>query len=191
MPIQRKRKSWAAQRHVTKNKERIFKAVLTAYARGEFTLLSCCESAGISYWTFYEWITKDQDLQKRFDAAKEQASKAYKTDLLEKCKTSFARLVAGEEFDEVTKEAVPGSNGTAVVITKVKTTRVKVQPNPTAVIFGLKNLDPATFKEKQSTEITGADGAALQVAPQTVNFIIPDNHRTKPDPEAKPEEPKA
>ena len=41
---------------------------------------------------------------------------------------------------------------------------VKVaQPNTTALIFWLKNRRPKEWRDKQETEITGADGSPLQV----------------------------
>ncbi len=130
------------------------KRICEKYALGTYTLLSCCESEGISDNTFRKWCNDISDISDSFKNAQTAADNQYKKELKEKAKTALTKLIEGFESVESFQEGVPDKKG-KITTTKVTTKKRFIGPNPIAVIFALTNVDSENFKHKNETAVTG------------------------------------
>lgn len=139
-------------------KLRVAKAICDLYATNRYTIESCCKSEGVPYRTFASWFSEGQrgyvaEIAEIYKKTLDLKADTNRGELKELALTSFRRLISGEEFEEKSTVVRVNPNGTGT-ITDVKKTIKKIMPNPAAVIFALKNLDPAHFKDKQDIEVT-------------------------------------
>jgi len=68
---------------------------------------------------------------------------------------TFFKRANGYTVEEVTYEAIKYGNGTVTKNQKVKTVVKHIEPNPTCLIFGLKNRMPDRYREiRPDTEAT-------------------------------------
>ena len=120
---------------------------------------SATELIGMAYSTLREWKKGEKAL-----------SAALKTDRRAEIARAYEQLdrsanggtIAGKvqtkyhyEYDEDGNEILKSKD---VIVLEEKTA-----PNPTAVIFKLKNIDAEHFKDRIENTLTGADGGAIQV----------------------------
>ena len=132
----------------------IARRICEKYALGTYTLLSCCESEGISDTTLYKWCGEISEISDSFKEAQVAADNQYKKELKEKAKTALTKLIEGYESAESFQEGTPDKNG-KITTTKVTTKKRFIGPNPTAVIFALTNVDSENFKHKNETALSG------------------------------------
>lgn len=99
--------------------------------------------------TIYRWKGDYPDFCHALKIAKEQADS--------RVERSLYQQAIGYEQDEV-KIFMPAGAEKPVYAEF----RAKVAPNVTAAIFWLKNRKSAEWRDKQQTEITGANGGPLQ-----------------------------
>lgn len=136
---------------VLERQMRIGKAICDKYALGQYTIDSCCESEGISYWTFNEWFKNNTELSNMYKLAVQKHEETYKRSLKEKCATALQKLVDGFSVEEIHQTGKPIidklGNQIGVNATQVKKIKKHFAPNVTAVIFALKSIDPDTYKD--------------------------------------------
>jgi hypothetical protein len=117
----------------------------------DYSIDEVCKMVGINTWTFYEWKKKDKSFVKRIEEADEKRLNLFK----KSARSGLLTLLNGKEYEEVTTEYVDkkvgknndGTDAYAPRIKSMKKTKKFILPNPTSVIFALKNLDPDNFKD--------------------------------------------
>jgi len=130
---------------------------------GGATLKEFCGSFCINSMTYYRWMEKAD-----FADAIKNAKDEYKNSIGRDVFISLAKAAKGYEYEQTSREytTVKGD----VVRTVTTTTTKRVEPNVTAGIFLLKNLDPEHFKDVQRQEITGRDGETLKMEQSFTGF---------------------
>lgn len=110
-----------------------------------------CEKLGICKQTLYNWYEEYPDL---VDSVKKN-----KQEMDEKVEKSLFQLATGYEYDAEKPMAIGVEYGkTEIQIAKY---REKVPPNTTAMIFWLKNRQPAKWRDKQELEHSGEIGVTI------------------------------
>lgn len=132
-------------------KIKIAKAICDKYATGKYTIASCCDSEGLSEKQFLNWGLDIPEISDMYERAKQLATEYRKNDLKVCALNSLRRLVEGFEYEETHQEGKPMVNEkgiqTGITVTMVKKVKKTFAPNPTAVIFTLKSLEPTTFRD--------------------------------------------
>jgi len=123
--------------------ERIYQLV----CEGEYTQKQICKIVGIAEDTFYTWKKDKPEFSELLKKAEEEKYKSLKALAI----GGFRKLLNGAKFDEVTKELKKVDGENKLIETK-RVTKV-IQPNPTSVIFALKNLDKENFEDVQKKVI--------------------------------------
>lgn len=119
--------------------------LVESWARDGLIDEQIAHNLGIGVATLYEYKNKYPEFT--------EALKNGKDDIDVMVENALLKRALGYTYDEVTLEG------------GVETKRVvkEVQPDTTAQIFWLKNRRPQAWRDKQETEVTGKDGAPLQV----------------------------
>lgn len=102
---------------------------------------------GVTARTLYRWKGENKEFCQTLKAAKEIADKRVERSL-------YARAT-GYEHDEVDIRVVNGE----IIQTNI---RKYYPPDTTAMIFWLKNRDPAAWRETKAVELTGLNGGAIE-----------------------------
>lgn len=140
-----------AVNHSPEERIEISKLICEMYATGKYTIASCVENQGINEKTFYNWRGEIPEIADLYKQAGVSCSIAQRTELRLAALSSLKKLVDGQTVEEIHQEGIPVYNKKGEQIA-MKTKSVKritkhYQPNVTAVIFSLKAMDPATFKD--------------------------------------------
>jgi hypothetical protein len=142
--------------------------ILIEYEVGGVTLESCCGFYGITARTLHNWIALDSEILQRYKRAKEKASTAGRELIREKALDGLTRLIVGyfiEEEEEVKIKDKAG-NVTRTIITKRKK---YFAPNPTSVIFALKNIDPTSWNA-ESAPLEDQEPQLFKIGDNTISF---------------------
>lgn len=131
---------------------------------GGATFKSFCQHFGIDDMTFYKWMHKSD-----FSEAIEKAKDIFKSRLEKKLVDSLARAAEGYTAETSRTEYVNDPNGKPIINKKI-VEKKPVAPNVAAAIYLLGNLSPERWKNRQSSEITGADGEPLSQSPITIQI---------------------
>ena len=113
---------------------------------------------GVSVRTIYNWRNSRPALAEAMKVGKEIAD--------ERVERSLYQRAIGYEQDEV-KIFMPG--GAAEPVYAPFT--AKIAPDVTAAIFWLKNRRSQEWRDKQSTEISGPDGGAIEVQERSTRDV--------------------
>lgn len=145
-----------------KQKADMSKQICEAYANGNYTIQSCCESVGIPERTFRQWLKETQELADAYARACEEVRIMRTGKLREVALTSLEKLCGGYDVIEETREGdIDPEDATKIIVKKVKTITRHIQPNVNAVTFTLQSVDADTF---------GGDGPKVPTEPQI--FLI-------------------
>jgi len=125
------------------------------------TIPEACEEMGISTSTYWLWSTEHERFSIAINEAKEKADAIVEA--------SLYRMATGYEH-EVEKPMIVGTGMGESQVEVVKYTE-RLPPNPTAMIFWLKNRKPKEWRDKQEIGITDKDGNDRSF---TVNFVKPE-----------------
>lgn len=108
------------------------------------------DKMGIHVSTLYEWKNKYNEINEALKDGKEIPDR--------KVENALFKRACGYEYEEITEE------WDATVEKMIVTKRVtkQVPPDPTSIIFYLKNRKPDEWRDKRQTELTGADGGPLE-----------------------------
>ena len=151
------------KQHTHEEKIEVAKKICDLYAKGNFTLVSCCEEVGITEHTFTNWKNGNSEISELYKASKNTSELNFKRRLREKALTSAQKLVEGWEYKKTKKEIkkVDGKE-----YTRITESTEFVLPNPTMIIFSLTNTNDAEnsdFLHQNRIEHTGKNGGKIQI----------------------------
>ena len=126
------------------------KVRLQGWARDGLSDEQLADKMGICTSTFYAWKNKYPEISEALKEGKDVADR--------KVENALYKRACGFEFEEVTTER-DEING------KMITKRVTkfYPPDPTSMIFWLKNRKPDEWRDKRETEVTGSGGGPLEI----------------------------
>jgi transposase-like protein len=138
-----------------------YSATLTAricaiLSTGEHTIADVCQQVGISEAVFYHWKAEKVEFLESLKKAEQTRLAAFAT----MARSGLAKLLDVYEVEEEALEYVDNGKGQPKIKSR-KVTRRTIMPNPTAILFTLKNREPAQWQDKQQHELTGKDGTPL------------------------------
>ena len=127
-----------------------------------FTITEICVIVGINQDTYYDWLKNKPEFSEKISAAHAEQKHFF----LAEAKKSMLKLIQGYEFEEektILGQAKKGKKTSASKGELKKVERVKkhIPPDSRMVIFALTNTDPDKWKNKQTSEVTGAGGKDL------------------------------
>ncbi len=136
--------------------KKIREEICSLIATDSYTVTEICKNIGISRNTYYNWLQKYPE----FEEAVSQAEEDFKELIKVEAKKSLVKLIKGytvqEEKTVTVDTGKKDEDGQPIVRVKEKTVTDKhYQPNVTAVITALTNLDPWNWKNRHSQEVTG------------------------------------
>lgn len=149
-------------------KREVAEKICQAYELGGVTIESCCGEFGITARTLWNWIDLDSEISDRFKKAKEKAARFGKEGIREKAIDGLIRLIQGGFVEEIESEEIFGKND-ALVRRIVRKKKKWIAPNPTAVIFALKNTDPANWNDEISLDF-GLEDQIFKIGDQEIKF---------------------
>lgn len=124
----------------------------------DYTLKEVCNHVSIGVSTFFDWKNNFPEFLEAIKKAEERRLDTIK----QAARSGLLTLLRGKEWEEMTTELIEGSDGKPKI---KKQTKVKkfIMPNPTSVIFALKNLDEDNFADLTRTELSGPNGGPIQM----------------------------
>lgn len=117
------------------------------------------EAFGIHKRTLIRWMNKYQTLKDRINEGKASADS--------KVERSLFEMTKGYEVEEEQRVLDVNKDGSSK-LGRIVITKKYVPPNVTAIIFWLKNRDPASWRDRH--ELTGPDGSSLAPPIITIDF---------------------
>lgn len=150
------------------DKIQVAQKICQLYELGGVTLESCCGELGITSRTFWNWCADVSEIADLFKKAKDSHSRVEKEGIREKASTGLSRLVEGFWVEEEEVEEIFNKKGD-LVGKRVKRKRKYVSPQPTAIIFALKNTDPVHWNEDLTIDFGGED-QVFKIGDQTIKF---------------------
>lgn len=141
---------------------KLAKTIFELLRSDSYTVAEVCKMAKIGRSTFYSMRSKYPEFAESIRQAEEDRKELF----IKEAKKSLLKKIQGYTVDEIKVVTVPSnekdSNGRPKPKVKEQTTIKKhIQPDTAAVIFTLCNLDPASWKNRQRTEITGKEERPL------------------------------
>ena len=129
--------------------------ILDAIKQGDGVEIAA-KKAGVSPSQFYDWQAKKPEFSEAVKAAKAEFEEWELKDLLQDAKKSLKVLICGQEYDETkTEYEQDPKNPAQPRVKRMTTTRKRVLPSATAVIFALCNRDPEHWQNRVAQEISG------------------------------------
>ncbi|TXH53472.1 MAG: hypothetical protein E6Q97_13190 [Desulfurellales bacterium] len=140
----------------TKPEERgeVVERVCVLYESQHATLESCCQAAGIASRTFYEWLAENAEFAQRYKKAKTAQREFYWQEIIRPlAETGLEKLLKGQKLKTKTVEDL-SFQGNLTGERAATEKEVESSPNPTAVIFTLKGLEPEMFADRSKVDQT-------------------------------------
>lgn len=151
-----------------KEKIALSKKICDDYGTNDVTIDSVCEQHGISGRTFLLWNDAITEVSELYKLAKEKNSKVHKSVMREKALNGLQRFLTGWIVEESETEEMKNGKG-KVIMTKTKKKNKFIPPSTTAVIFALKNIDPAQWNEDMTIDF-GGEKQVFKIGDQTIEF---------------------
>jgi len=151
-----------------KEKIEIANRICELYEAGNVTIASCCSEIGITERTFWNWSIAISEISDRYKKAKEQGAKIGKEGIREKALDGLQRLITGFYVEESETEEMFSKSG-VLISKRVKKKNKYIAPNPTAVIFALKNTDPLNWNEEIQIDF-GNEKQVFKIGDQIIEF---------------------
>lgn len=117
----------------------------------DYTVPELCKHAGISEATYYQWKLDKPEFLEAIKASEEKRLEIHKS----AAKRGLLTLLQGKEYEETSIEYIEGKDGKPKIKNQKRVKKV-ILPNPTSVIFALKNLDPDHFQDLIKQEHSGS-----------------------------------
>lgn len=117
---------------------------LEGWARNGLTDEMIAHNIGITTTTLYDWKKKYPQFAEAIKRGKEVVDIMVENALL--------KSAMGYKYDEVVKERVFDYETETSIVVEVKRTTKEVAPNPTSLIFWLKNRKPETWRDKKNID---------------------------------------
>lgn len=137
--------------------------------KDDYRTSELAKMAGIHPVQFNKWIAEKPDFARRVKAATERRLEHF----LVAAKSGLMTLLKGKEYQEVTIERKVNKATGEMEDTFEKVVTKQIMPNPSAVIFALKNLDPEHFNETIRAELVNGRDADGAMQPVRVQIIAP------------------
>lgn len=139
-----------------KYNKKIVKRICDLIAKDSYTIPEICSLSGISESTYHEWKAKKPEFSEAIEKAREKFDKQMLID----CEKSIAKLIRGYDYEEKKTVYSEGRDGKPKI--KEQTSIKKhVSPSLGAIIHFQTNKDPETWKNRQTSELTGKGGKDL------------------------------
>lgn len=135
----------------------------------DYRVSELAKAVGITVHQFNKWVAEKPDFAARVKAAGERRMETF----LVAAKSGLLQLLRGVQYDEVTVEQKPDKATGKMVTIFEKTVTKRILPNPAAVIFAMKNLDPEHFDDTIRTEMNGGKNATGEIKPIKVQIVPP------------------
>lgn len=116
-----------------------------------YTVSELCESVGIDESTFYRWKNDKNEFCEAIKKAEERRLGFFVVE----AKRSLLKKIQGYEVKETQIVSIPGvdeKGNPKQIIKEKKTIKKHIQPDTTAIIFALTNLDPEHWKNRQNID---------------------------------------
>ena len=139
-----------------KYSKKIVKRICDLISKDTYTIAEICATVRISERTYYQWQADYADFSEQIKDARHKFDQA----VLKDAKNSLIKLVKGYDYEETKTVVIDDGKGKPKIKEK-STTKKHVAPNLGAIIHFQTNVDPATWKNRQNTELTGKDGKDL------------------------------
>jgi len=150
------------------DKAKIVKAICEQYEAHNQTIESICDSFGITYRTLVNWCNNNSQFSDRYKKAKDFSTGCRKDLLREKAVNGIELLIQGFHTTETETEEMFDKRGN-LIGKRIKTKKRYIAPNPTAIIFALKNCDPKNWNDEINIEFEG-DEQVFKIGDTTINF---------------------
>lgn len=150
------------------DKIKVATQVCELYGKGAVTIASCCGELGIDWKTFWVWCVKHPEIAEIYKKAKDDHSRATKESLREKALTALDRMLNTYHVDESEVEEIFDKKN-RLLNKKVKTKQKAVTANVTAIIWALKNADPANWNDQLNIDL-GGEVQVFKVGDQEIRF---------------------
>lgn len=133
----------------------------------DYTVSELCKLTGIVESTYFEWKASKPEFSEAITQAEDKRLQTFKV----LARKGLRILLEGKEWEETTTEGKLIKDGDKEVFKTTKAKKIKkfILPNPTSVLFALKNLDGDNFKDIIRTDLT-SDGEPIKRA----NIQLPD-----------------
>lgn len=139
---------------MSKYSNRIVKKITSLIESDDFTIPEICRQVGIVESTYFKWQKEKIDFSESIKKAQEKRLELFR----QSARSGLLTLLKGTEYEEVTTEFIEGKpdkdGNTKPKIKLQRKVKKFILPNPTSVIFALKNLDGENFKDIYNTDIT-------------------------------------
>lgn len=135
----------------TKYTPELVKRICGLVEKDTYTVSELCESVGIDESTFYRWKTDKSE----FCEAIKKAEERRLDNFVVEAKRSLLKKIQGYEVKETQIVSIPGvdeKGNPKQIIKEKKTIKKHIQPDTTAIIFALTNLDPEHWKNRQQLD---------------------------------------
>lgn len=143
--MEKKRKSNAGRKGSYKKWLEVDNLILLeGWARDGLTDEQIAHNIGIHVSTLYEWKKKYKEFDEALKRGKEVVDYIIENALL--------KSAMGYQYDEVTQVRIDDEDTGKSEMTEVKRVTKDVAPNPTALIFYLKNRQPHKWRDKKQLE---------------------------------------
>lgn len=143
---------------MAKYSKKIASKIVELIKSDTYTIAEVCRQVGISHTTYHKWKAEYED----FALALEEAHEARMQLFVQEAKKSLMKKIQGYDVTETKVVTVPNKNDpNRPTIKEQTTTKKHFQPDTAAIIFTLTNGDPAHWRNRQTTEVTGKDGKEL------------------------------
>ena len=144
---------------MSKYSPEIVKRICELIEKDSYTDKEICQMVGINQDTFITW----KNTKPEFSEALKKADQVFLKFISSEARKSLVKKIQGYTVQEKrTVYASEVKDGQSKPRIKEQTVTDKhYQPDTVAIIFALTNQDNENFKNKQSTEVTGAGGRPL------------------------------
>lgn len=146
MAIKKTLKKKASTKKSVAEKINIANLIFDLYSNNNFTIESCCGEHGITYRTLINWQGVVSEISQGFKKAKDHHSRLTKEKCRVKALDGLQQMLEGHMIVEVTEEKMIDKMGN-IKGKKIIKKQKWITPNPTAIIFALKNTDPANWND--------------------------------------------
>lgn len=138
-----------------KYSEQIVEKICSLIASDDYTVAEICKQVGINRDTYFAWKTEKSDFSDSIKKAEAERLETFK----KAARSGLLTLLNGTQYDEEQTEygSKVGTDGEVTTYVKARKVTTKfILPNPTSVIFALKNVDNENFKDIFSQEHSGS-----------------------------------
>lgn len=141
---------------MAKYNKKIAQKIFDLIEKDSYTIAQICNNVGISERTFTNWQNGFAEFADGIARARETF---IKTKLVE-CEKSLDKLINGYEYDEVKTVMVDNGSGNPKIRERT-VIKKQVIPSLPAIAHFQTNRAPESWRNRQTTELTGKDGKDL------------------------------